>query len=273
MVHLGVIGPDSRRSRLPAAASLALHGAALLLLLVLGGKRNAPSPRRSTLTPIEVVDATRPARSAAASPPAAHTPPAGQPSGSRLAAGVQGRREPAPRAQPTAPPAVQSLASVRIRHEEPNSFADRRPARQAGASDGIAASVASSGLAGPGDQLADGIGNLTIPEPPAAEPPAAEPPAAVSHARGPRIKGDHDRSRIVGASRFAGQTLKLRLSIDEHGRVRGVQVLQGVDPELDRRTALMVRAFEYEPALDEAGVAIASTQRWEFQIVEDDGSF
>jgi len=263
MVDRGVIGPDPRRSRLPAAASLALHGAALLLLLALGGRRNAPAPRRSTLTPIEVVDAARPARAPAASPPPAHTPPAGRPSGSRLAAGVQGRREPAPRAQATAPPAVQSLASVRIRYDDPTSFADRGPAHQAGASGGIAASVASSGLAGPGDQPADGIGHLTIPEP----------PVGVSHARGPRVVGDHKKSRIVGASRFAGQIIKLRLRIDEHGRVRGVQVLQGVESELDRKTVLMVRAFEYEPALDEAGVPTAGSLRCEFEIVEDDGSF
>jgi len=46
-----------------------------------------------------------------------------------------------------------------------------------------------------------------------------------------------------------------------------------VDPELDRKTALLVRSFEFYPALDDAGVAIAGTKRCEFEIVEDDGSF
>jgi TonB family protein len=257
MVHLGVTGPDHRRPRLPAVASLALHGAAFLLLLALGGKHIVPAPRRTVLTPIEIVDAARPSRSPAPSPPPARTSPAGRPAGSRVAAGVQGRREPVQRAQPTAPPAVQSLANLQVRYEDPTSFADHGAARLAGGA-GVSGLVA-----GLGNQRADGIGNVAIPEP----------PAGVSHARPPRPRSDYARMRIVGASRFAGQTLKLRLSIDEHGRVRGVQVLQGVEPELDRKTAAMARAFEYEPALDDAGVAIAATQRWEFQIVEDDGSF
>jgi TonB family protein len=262
MVNLGVLGPDHRRSRLPAVVSLALHGAALLALVALGGKRIAPGPRRSVLIPIEVIQAAPASPSPAPPPPPARTPPAGRPTG-RVAAGLQGRREPTPRAQPPAPPAVQSLASLRIRYDDPTSFADRGTARQAGVSGGVASSVAISGLAGAGDLRADGIGSLTIPEP----------PAGGSLRRGPRVKGDHDRTRIVGASRFAGQTLELRLSIDERGQVRGVQVLQSVDPELDRKTARMVQSFEYAPALDDAGVAIAGTLRWKFEIVEDDGSF
>jgi hypothetical protein len=79
--------------------------------------------------------------------------------------------------------------------------------------------------------------------------------------------------KIVGASRFAGQTIKLLMSIDEHGQVRGVQVVQGVDPELDRKTALRVRSFEFYPALDDAGTPIAGTKRFEIEIVQDDGSF
>jgi hypothetical protein len=155
---------------------------------------------------------------------------------------------------------VQSLADLQIRYDDARSFADHEAAAPIGATRGAGSSGIGVGL---GEKLGDGIGNLAIPEPPAAE----------SHARSPQPKHDYTKMKIVGASRFAGQTIKLRMSIDEHGRVRGVQVLQGVDPELDRKTALRVRSFEFAPALDDAGVAIAGTKRFEIEIVQDDGSF
>jgi TonB family protein len=260
MVHRGVAGSEHRRSRLAAAASLALHGAAVGLLIALGGNHLVPAPRSVALTPIEVVNAAPVPPSPPPSLRPARTAPATRPVGSRVGAGVHGRREPVQRSQPTAPPAVQSLASLQIRYEDPTRFADHEAAKQADVTSGAGQSGIGAGL---GDRLADGATSWTIPEA----------PGGVSHARSPRPRHDYRNMRIVGASRFAGQTIKLRLSIDEHGRVRGVQLLQGVDPELDRKTVDVVHRFEYEPALDDAGVAIPGTQRWEFQIVEDDGSF
>jgi hypothetical protein len=49
-----------------------------------------------------------------------------------------------------------------------------------------------------------------------------------------------------------------------------VQVLKGVDYYIDRRTVAMVRDFEYAPALGDDGAPIAGTQRWDFQVIEDD---
>lgn len=261
MAQLGIAGLEHRRSRLAGAASLALHGGAVWLLIALGGKHRAPSPRAVALTSIEVVNAAPMPPSPPPSPPPlrpARTAPAGRPAGSRVGAGVHGRREPVQRSQPIAPPAVQSLADLQIRYDDPTSFADHGSAKQADVTSGAGQSGIGTGL---GDRLADGSPSVTIPEA----------PGAVSHARSPRPKHDYRNMRIVGASRFAGQTIKLQLSIDEHGRVRGVQVLQGVDRELDRKTATVVHTFEYEPALDDAGVAIPGTARWYFQIVEDDG--
>jgi hypothetical protein len=255
MVDLGVSGPEHRTSRLAGAVSIALHGAAVWLVIALGGKHLVPA-KQPVLTPIEVVPAA--ARPPSPAPPA-RPPTAARPAAPRAGAGG-GRREPVQRAQPTAPPAVQSLASVQVRYDGPRTFTDHAATVQAGATRATGSSGIGAGL---GDRLADGIGNLAIPEP----------PAAVSLARPPRPRHADLNQRIVGASRFAGQTLKLLLSIDEHGRVRGVQVVQGVDPEIDRKTAERVRGFEFDPALDDAGVAIAGTKRCEFEIVKDDDSF
>jgi hypothetical protein len=101
--------------------------------------------------------------------------------------------------------------------------------------------------------------------------PEPEPPAGSSRARPPHPKDDDVYyQRIPGASRFAGQIISLQLSIDEHGQVRDVKVLQGVDPELDRKMVARALTFVYWPALDDAGVAIAVTLRSKFQIVKDE---
>ncbi|HEX3481288.1 MAG TPA: hypothetical protein VHT91_40020 [Kofleriaceae bacterium] len=255
MVNLGVRGPEHRTSRLAGAVSLALHGA-LVGLIALGGKHLLPAPREPASIPIEIVGA---APVPPAPPPSpARTPTAARPANPRGGAGAS-RREPVQHARPVAAPAAQPLADLRVHYDDARSFADHGTAARVGAT-----RAAGSGIGvGLADRLADGIGSLDIPEP----------PAGVSLARPPRPKHDYLNQRIVGASRFAGQTIKLLLSIDDHGRVRGVQVVQGVDPEIDRKTALRVRSFEFDPALDDAGVAIAATKRCEFEIVRDDGSF
>ena len=95
-------------------------------------------------------------------------------------------------------------------------------------------------------------------------------PAAPSLARSPRPKRDYRKLRIPGASKFAGETVKLELTIDAHGKVRRVQLLQGVDRELDRKSVALAGTFEYHPALDDDGVPIQGTSRWDFQIVNDE---
>jgi hypothetical protein len=233
--------------------SLALHGAAVWLVIALGGK-HLPAPRKPALIPIEIVAAPPGSPSPAPLAPA-RTPPAARPANPGAGAG---RRAPPPRAQPTAPTSVRSLTSLQVHYEDRRSFADHGPTAQADANYGT---VASGIGAGAGNRPGDGGVNLGIPEP----------PAGVSLARPPRIKDRHLYSqRITGASRFAGQYIWLQLAIDEHGRVGNVQVLQGVDPELDRKMVARVRGFEYWPALDEAGEACAVNLRSKFQIVEDD---
>lgn len=252
MVTQGVSGPEPRTSRLAGAVSLALHGAVLGLLIALGGKHLLPAPRQTVLMPIEVVAAPRPPSSSPMPP--ARTPPA-RPAVHGAGTGF-GRRAPVQRAQPTAPTAVQSLASLQVHYEDPRSFADHGATAQAGAIRGTVASGIGAAL---GDRPGDGIGKLDIPDP----------PAGGSLRRPPRPKHDYLDQRMVGASRFAGQIIKLQLSIDEHGVVRDVQVLQGVDPEIDRRMATRARAFEYWPALDDDGVPIEVKLRSRFEIVED----
>jgi TonB family protein len=92
----------------------------------------------------------------------------------------------------------------------------------------------------------------------------------VSRARPPRPKFDYTRQRLIGASRFAGHTIKVMLVVDPRGHVREVQLLEGVDRDLDRRTVALVQRWEFEPALDDEGVATRGTQRWDIQIVEDE---
>jgi hypothetical protein len=170
---------------------------------------------------------------------------------------VHGRREPIQRAQPAEPRAVQSLADLQVSYEDATRFADHPEARPADATSGLGATGIGAALGSP---LGDGAG-VTIPDA----------PGGVSRARSPRPKHDYSNLRIVGASRFAGRTIKLQLSIDARGHVHAVQLLQGVDREIDRKTVSRVRAFEYEPALDDDGTPIPGTQQWNFQIVEDDG--
>lgn len=254
MVNLGVRGPEHRTSRLAGAVSLALHGAAVALLIALGGKHLLPA-KRTVLTPIEVV-AAAPSQPSPSPQPPARTPPAARPASPRAVVGG-GRRESIQRAQPT-PPTVQSLANLQVRYDDARSFANHEAAAPIGATRGAGVSGIGVGL---GEKLGDGIGKLDVPEP----------PAAVSLARPPRIKDRHRYAqRITGASRFAGQYIRLQLAIDEHGRVGDVQVLQGVDPEIDRQMVARVRGFEYWPALDAAGAAYAVNLRSRFQIVEDD---
>src|SRR5262245_41612832 len=134
MVNLGVSGPGHRTSRLAGAVSLALHGAAVWIVIALGGKHLVPAPRQTVLTPIEVVPAA-PGQPSPPSLPPARTPPETRPAAPRAGAGL-GRREPVQRAQPTAPPAVQTLANLQVRYEDPRNFADHGGTAQAGATRG-----------------------------------------------------------------------------------------------------------------------------------------
>ncbi len=127
--------------------------------------------------------------------------------------------------------------------------------------------VAAAGVAcaSPGSPSAESLPTVAATETP---PPAGSPAGPVG--RSPRPKFDYTKLRIRGASKFAGRTIKVQLAVDTSGRVHQVQLLQGVDRELDRRTVALVHSFEFEPARDETGAPIPGTSRWDIQIVEDE---
>jgi hypothetical protein len=179
-------------------------------------------------------------------------PPVATPSPSAVA---RTRRGQVPRpVEPSAVAAKQSLADLTIGYDDPTNFVERAATSVEGGEarrSGIRTSV--------DHQVGDGVATMQIPQPP-----------VVSHARPPRPKFDYTRLRLVGASRFAGRTIRVLLVVDTRGHVREVQLLEGVDRDLDRRTVALVHNFEFDPALDDEGVAIRGKQRWDIQIVEDE---
>jgi hypothetical protein len=291
MMHPDVAGSEHHRWMLAGAVSLVVNGGLLLLVIALTGKRVVHSQQQQIgLTSIEILKAaplspssplpspspssplpspspssplpsppSRPAREMSAPrlpwPSPAPRMPAALPPGASAGTGARAHVAPVQRSQPSAPAAVQSLADLRIRYEEPTSIADDR----ATATLDVARGARRSGIGAAVDyRSADGVVRIEIPQPP-----------AVSLARSPRPKHDYSNLRIFGASKFAGETIKLLLTIDARGHVRAVQLLQGVDRALNRKTIALVHTFEYEPALDDAGAAIPGTSRWNFEIVAD----
>ena len=245
-----MVASEQRRPRLAGVLSLTGHVAVALVIALAGGRLRSP-PSQTLLIPV--------------APPAVWSqPPPAPPSGSRGAAaarparGASARertqRELAKRAQ-VAPVTVRSLPDVTISYDDAASSATPDPTTTDG--------VGGDGRSGIGASIAtisrtSGIANIDIPQPP------------VSLARPPKPKHDYSKLRIPGASKFAGEIVKVELTIDVHGEVRRVQLLQGVNRELDRKTVALVHAFEYDPALDDAGVATQGTSRWDVQIVQDE---
>jgi hypothetical protein len=245
MVQSGLAASEQRGPRLGAVLSLTCHGAAVAIMIALGRVPLRSPPSKTVL--ITVVQ-----------PAVSSEPPSAPPSEFRTAAArpARGRdtrartqRELAERAQ-VAPVTVRSLPGVRISYDDAASSAMPGPTT-IDVVGGGRSSIASI-------PLANGIATIDIPPPP------------VSLARSPRPKHDYSKLRIPGASKFAGEIVKLELTIDVRGQVRRVQLLQGVNRELDRKTIALVRTFEYHPALDAAGVAMEGTSRWDVQIVQDE---
>jgi hypothetical protein len=243
------------------AVSIAFHGGLLSLVIVVAGKHVAPSPPPA-LIPVEIVVPAAPPPLPQPAPPPPHAAPARRPAASATAnAGAHARREPIQRSPSSEPASVKALADLKISYNDPTNFADARTGTKAD----LASGAGRAGIgAGVDPRLASGLTNLEIPQ-----------PAGPSLARPPRPKRDYRDLRILGASKFAGQTIKIQLSIDVHGRVRTVQLLHGVERDLDRKTIALVHDFEYNPALDDDGTPIPGTSRWDFQIVadEDDAPF
>ncbi|HMG11626.1 MAG TPA: energy transducer TonB [Gemmatimonadaceae bacterium] len=247
MVHSAVAASRQRRLTLAGGRSPAGLGAAVALVIALAGNHVVRSPAsRTVVLPVEVV---RPAPPAPRSPPAFHAARPARGAGAR----TRTQHEPVKSAQPVAPVAVRDLADLTISYDDAASVASPGATTNTdGGGSGIGASIAT--------WRGDGIARIDIPQP------------AASLARPPRPRHDYNNLRIPGASKFAGDQVKLELTIDVHGKVTRVQLLQGVDRALDRKAVALVRTFEYQPALDDAGVAIEGTSRWNLQIVDDPDS-
>jgi TonB family protein len=230
MLQVSAAASKQRRPRLAGLLTMVVCGAAVALLIALVGVM--PSGSRTEA-------AARPAR------------------GTSVRARPQ--RQAARRAQ-LVPLTVRSLPDVMISYDDAASSASPDATTPDATATDAVGDTRRSGI-GPSIAVtlgASGIANIYIPQP------------AVSRARPPRPKHDYSNLRIPGASKFAGDIVKVELTIDVHGNVRRVQLLQGVNRVLDRKTVALVRTFEYQPALDDDGVATEGTSRWDVQIVRDD---
>jgi hypothetical protein len=247
MTHPSVTGSGHRQSRLAGSASLVLHGG-LVLVFVLAGKRvvDAP-PQAPAVTSIEVVKPSPPTKPPPPPMPIARPiPSATAEARARPAQGKRSQRFAA---------AKQSLADLAVSYDHPTNFASNA----ANTVDGIGDAGSSGIRTGIDRQLGDDVANLPIPQ-----------PTFASRARSPRPKFDYSKLRIPGASKFAGRIMKVVLRVDTAGHVRGAQVLEGVDRDLDRRILALVSHFEFEPALDDVGAVIPGTSRWNLEIVSDE---
>jgi hypothetical protein len=258
MVHSGAAASGPRRAKLAGLASLAFHGGAVVLLAMLAGTHIIRSPSKKVLVPVDVVQpAALPAPPPPPAPPPMYAAPAPQPGGAPASAVAQARREPVHHAQLVAPASMRSLADLTISYDDATNFAAPGPTTRTDAAGGSGRSGIGAGAS---TWRGDGIAKIDIPQP----------AVTVSRARSPRPKRDYSNLRIPGASKYAGETVKLQLIIGVNGKVRGVQLLHGVNSDIDRKTIALAGTFEYEPALDDEGIAVQGTSRWDIQIVEDE---
>lgn len=245
-----LVAAAGRRSLVASWGSLALHGAAVALAVLLVRSRTRPA-RRTALTEIEVVDAVR--LPGPPVPPPVAPPPVAAP---RAAVHVGPDRE-LPRRAPTRPASVKEVAEVRVSFDHRNRFAG--PVASEPPRDGDHTLRTAAAVAG-GDRAAqDGLAALPMPGI----------AASASLARPPRAKHDYHNLPMHADRRFDGQTICVLISIDNRGKVRRVDLLRGVEPDLDASTIALVHAFEFEPALDDVGAPIPGYAKWDIVISDE----
>jgi TonB family protein len=253
-----IAGRARRRSVISGCVSLGIHGALLVLIVLLAGVRAVIAPPAIELSWIEVV----------APPPAPPPPPpatgqaAPAPSPVKASAGTLGRRghDVPQRSQTRAPAIADPYADLAVSYEPPTG---PDPGNTAGTTGlGLGAGLLGDGS---GEGGGGGFGNLGLPPPP---PP---PPPARSLARPPRPKLDYHTWDFRASRRFAGQIVLVELAIDAGGSVGQVRVLKSVDPAIDHHAMDLARRFSFYPALDPAGHPTGGLHRWEFVIVADSG--
>lgn len=239
-----------RRSLAASWGSLALHGGAVALAVVLVRNRPRP-PRRAALTEIEVVDALR-----VPGPPVPQQIAPASPAAEPLATAHSRRGRDLPQRAPARPASARTLlAQVDVSYDDRGNFAEHASDVP---SDGDH-DLRNAALATGGDRPAqDGLATLQMPG-----------TASASLARPPRPKHDYRSLQMHAVRQFAGQTIRVLLSIDNRGEVRRVDLLHGVESRVDARTIALVRQFEFEPALDEVGAPIPGYARWDILIVDE----
>jgi len=246
MVHPGV-GLLSRRSTLAGSVSLVLHGGLLGLAVALVGARVVPDPRRIALTTVEIVSPAPVPPTSQPDPPAAALSPA-----PRAVARPHRAAPPQPRAA-----SVEDL-DLKVSYRARDNFA-AKPGTEA-PSEGEPGGIDVRRIgADSRRQLEDSLAHVDIPV-----------PRRVSLARPPREKHNYHQLRLPSVRRFAALHIKLVLTIDARGRVSDVELVQGVDGELDLRVCRLARHFEFEPALDDDGAPAPGTSRWDIEIIDDD---
>lgn len=248
---------DSRRPRLAAFASLAIHGGALVIVAIVAGGRVSP-PHEVELTPIQVVEAPPP-------PPPPPSPPGDGTqvqSAANASTGTLGRHghEAPVRSHSRAPAVADPYADLVVSYETPSGPDPGNEAGTTGA--GIGTGLLGTGTGSDTGTGQFGLANIALP-----------PPPAPSLARPPRPKQDYRSWNPRADRRFIGATIRVELRIDAEGEVRQVRILQGVDTTIDYRAAALAKRFEFYPALDDRGRATWGIHNWDFVITGVDLPF
>jgi len=245
------VGPvaarGSRRSILAGTSSVVVHAGIFVVAITFAGARGDHEPRRTQLTPIEVVEPPPPPPVAPPSAPAAGTQLA---SAAGASAGTLGRHgHGAPRSVSHAPAASDPLADVVVSYEAPASDVGN----EAGTTgQGIGAGLLGEGTGAGGGGF--GIGNV---------------PPAPSLARPPRPRANYRHWDFRAAPAFAGGLVRVELTIAPDGNVRDVRLVKGVDSYVDRHAVEHARDFKFYPALNDAGQPTWGRHGWEFVIGAD----
>jgi hypothetical protein len=252
----------ARRRAVVILASLAIHGALLVLALAIPSSTVAEEPPPSATVSVIDIDVPSPREPlppqrqllAAVSRPG--TPGTAVRAHDTQAAGLRGRRGRSATPLVTAPPAADPFSELSIKYDGVD-LHDPRPGGGT-ADEGIGPGA---GQLGPGRGLGlDGPlglgtgGSLRVP------------PVPPSQARPPRPKYPYHRWPFRAPSELGGSKLLLELSIDARGEVTAVRLLHGVDRRVDGRAIETARRFEFYPALDDAGRPTAGLHRWEFVL-------
>ena len=247
-----MVASAGRRSMAAGWSSLALHGGVIALAVVLARSRSVRPRRQAVVTDIEIVDAVALPR---APFPAQVAPPSPSVQTRQLAA--HNRRGPELPQHTTAKPSSvkELLADIKVSYDDPANFTRR--AAKATPSDGDHALHSAALTTGTDRPSQNGFAALQMPG-----------AASASLARPPHAKHDYSKGKLESVRQFAGQTIQVLMTIDIRGRVDRVDLLKGVEAQLDARTIALVRNWEFDPALDDRGEPMLGYVKWDMHLVD-----